>query len=275
MRYIKFWVIVCSLIFSSYCLMAQSPDSTKIKADKFFNEEKYREAIKEYEKLPVSAETQKNIGIAHMKLWNMSAALRSLRQAEKYSKNDLSVKAYIAEVMSWNKEFDDAIELYRDIFSKGYNRTEARLAYARTLAWSKEYDNAISEYQLILKNDPLSFEALSGLAQTLSWQKKFNPAIEAYKKAIEVTDNSKEKSIATMHIAQIQSWQGLFESSIKTYEESYRLNKNNVDALFGLGEVHEWMSKYAAAKKYYEQILQIQPDHKQAKAKLLQLMWVK
>jgi tetratricopeptide (TPR) repeat protein len=255
--------------------MAQPPDSIKIKADKFFQEEKYVEAIKEYEKLPAGAETQKNIGIAHMKLWNMPAALRSLRQAEKYSQNDLSIKAYIAEVMSWNKEFDDAIELYLEIFAKGYNSIEARQAYARTLAWNKEYASAISEYRDILKSDPSSYDALFGIAQTFSWQKKFDSAIESYRKAVEVTNNTKEKSRATMHIAQIQSWQGSFDASIITYQEAYRLNKKNVDALYGLGEVHEWMNKYSVAKKYYEQILQIQPDHKQAKAKLLQLMWVK
>jgi tetratricopeptide (TPR) repeat protein len=269
------YIIVCCLIYSSNCIIAQIPDSIKMKADRFFDDEKYLEAIKEYEKLPVSAETKKNIGIAHMKLWNMPAALRSLRQAEKYSQNDLSIKASIAEVLSWDKQFDDAIELYRDIFSKGYSRTEARLGYARTLAWNKEYDSAVSEYRAIIKNDPLSYDALSGLAQTLSWQKKFGPAVEIYSKAAEVSANQKEKSSAIMHIAQIQSWQGLFEESINSYKEAYRLNKKNVDALFGLGEVHEWISKYAASKKYYEQILQIQPDHKQAKAKLLQLIWVK
>jgi tetratricopeptide (TPR) repeat protein len=268
-------VIVLSFILCPISVMAQLSDSIKIKADRLFNEENYLEAINEYKKLPPGAETEKNIGIAHMKLWNMSAALRSLRKAEKYSQNDLAIKASIAEVLSWDKQFDDAIELYREIFSKGYNRTEARIAYARTLAWNKEYNTAVAEYRDILKKDSLSFDALTGLAQTLSWQKKFENAAEVYKKAAEVSGNPKEKSSAAMHIAQIQSWQGLFDASIKSYQEAYRLNKRNVDALFGLGEVHEWMSKYAAAKNYYEQILQIQPDHKQAKAKLLQLMWVK
>jgi tetratricopeptide (TPR) repeat protein len=255
--------------------MAQLPDSVKIRADKLFNEEKFLEAIKEYEKLPATAETKKNIGIAHMKLWNMQAALRSLRQAEKYSQNDLSIKASIAEVLSWNKEFDDAIELYRAVFSKGYKDIEAHLAYARTLAWNKDYEKAAAEYRYILQSDPLSFNALYGLAQTLSWQKKFDTAVQTYRKAVEITNDLKEKSSATTQIAQIQSWQGMFDESINTYQQAYKLNKKNVDALFGLGEVHEWMSKYAASKKYYEQILQIQPDHKPAKAKLLQLMWVK
>lgn len=268
-------LILCFMFFSFGFIIGQSSDSVKIKADHLFDEEKYSEALKEYEKLPVTVETLKMIGIAQMKLWNMSAALRSLRQAEKSSPKDLSVKASIAEVLSWNKDFDEAIIIYRDIFSKGYNDIEARLAYARTLAWNKEYDNAVEEYKLITKKDPADFDAYIGMAQTLGWQKKFDLAIETYKKSIGITNISGEKSIANAGIAQILSWQGSFELSTKHYKEAVRLNKKNVDALFGLGEVHEWTSNYADAKKYYEQILQIQPDHKSAKAKLLQLIWVK
>jgi len=269
------WVSMLIAFFVSNALIAQSPDSIRTKAEKYFTEENYKEALREYGKLPVSAEAQKKIGIVHIKLWNMSAALRSLRQAEKLSPNDLSIKAAIAEAMSWNKDFDDAIELYKTIFSKGYNEIDSRITYARTLAWNKEYDNAISEYQEILKNDPSIYDAYIGLGQTLSWQKKFDASIETYLKAIANSNSGKEKSIATVFIAQIQSWQGDLEKSITSYEKAIQLNKKNVDALFGLGEVNEWMSKYPSAKKYYEQILQIQPEHKAAKAKLLQLMWVK
>lgn len=263
------------LLFSSGVITAQPSDSIKIIADRFFEEEKYSEAIKQYEKLPQTAETLKMMGIAQMKLWNMSAALRLLRQAEKSSPGDLSIKASIAEVLSWSKDFDEAIEIYRNIFSKGYSDIEARLDYARTLTWNKEYDNSVSEYKSIIKMDPTNFDAHIGMAQTLGWQKKFDLAFESYKKSIDITNISTEKSIANAGMAQILSWQGSFELSIKHYKEAVRLNKKNVDALFGLGEVHEWISKYADAKKYYEQILQIQPDHKAAKAKLLQLIWVK
>jgi tetratricopeptide (TPR) repeat protein len=269
------WVSMLITFFVSNTLIAQSPDSIKTKAEKYFAEENYKEALREYGKLPASAETQKKIGIAHIKLWNMSAALRSLRQAEKLSPNDLSIKAAIAEAMSWNKDFDDAIELYKTIFSKGFNEIDARLTFARTLAWNKEYDNAISEYRVILKNDPSNYDAYIGLGQTLSWLKKFDASIETYQKAIANSNSGKEKSSATVFIAQIQSWQGELEKSVTSYEKALQLNKKNVEALFGLGEVNEWMSKYPTAKKHYEQILQIQPEHKAAKAKLLQLMWVK
>jgi tetratricopeptide (TPR) repeat protein len=268
-------LILCFMFFSFGFIAGQSSDSIKLKADNLLDEEKYSEALKEYQKLPETAEKLKMIGIAQMKLWNMSAALRSLRQAERSAAKDLSIKAYIAEVLSWNKDFDEALIIYRDIFSKGYNDIEARLAYARTLAWNKEYDNSVSEYKLIIKIDPSNFDAYIGMAQTLSWQKKFDLAIETYQKSIGITNISGEKSVAIAGIAQILSWQGSFEQSIKQYKEAVRLNKKNVDALFGLGEVHEWISKYADAKKYYEQILQIHPDHKSAKAKLLQLIWVK
>lgn len=269
------WLLLLIMIITAMTVAPQSIDSIKVRAEKFFVDENYKEAIKELEKLQPTAEIQLKVGIANIKIWNMSAAMRALRQAEKLSPNNLEVKATIAEVMSWNKDFDDAIELFRSVFSKGYNSTNARLVYARTLAWNKEYDDAIKEYQEMVKNDLSNYDAYIGLGQTLSWQKKFDLSMNAFQKAIANSTSGKDKSAATVYIAQILSWKGELEKSITTYEKALQLNKKNVDALFGLGEVNEWISRYPSAKKYYEQILQIQPGHKAAKAKLLQLMWVK
>jgi tetratricopeptide (TPR) repeat protein len=250
-------------------------DSIRVKADRLFADEKFLEAVEEYGKLEPSADVLKRIGASQIRLWDMPAALRSLRRAERLAPDDLSLKALIAEALGWEKEFDDATRIYRGIFGKGYDDEEARLGYARVLGWNREYQLAVDEYRVILAKDSASVEALMGLGLTLSWQKRFEEAIAAYRKVRDAATDEKLTSDALTRIAQITSWQGRFEEAVSLYREAGRSDPKNVDALFGLGEVSEWMGRYPEAKSCYEQILQIQTDHKAAKAKLLQLMWVK
>ncbi|MBI1805214.1 MAG: tetratricopeptide repeat protein [Ignavibacteriae bacterium] len=274
----SFYVLFVLLTFCmTSTIHAQSvePDSGLLgKADSLFRAERYADAIKEYENAPTSAEVLKKIGISYIKLWNMPAAIRSLRNARQRAPQDLEIEAHLAEALSWNKEFDEAIQLFKDVLSKGSTKTEIRFGYARVLAWAKDYDAAIDQYSQILSTDSTQFQSRMGLAQTISWKKQFHEAIEEYERAAKLTTDPKEKSQATSRLAQVLSWQGEFDTAIIRYKEAFQSNSKNTDALFGLGEICEWTGQYRLAKSYYEQILQIQPNHKAAKTKLLQLMWV-
>ena len=257
---------------------AQSPAVENIsieRADSLFATGRYREAVKDYQKLPVSADVLRKIGVSYIKLWDMPAAISSLRKGRQLAPDDPGIEASLAEALSWDKKFDEAIKLYRDLSSRGSVSAEVRFGYARALAWNREYDAAVSEYRGILEKDSVYFPARMGLAQVLSWKKEFDEAIAEYTRAAALTADLNERSQALCRRAQVRSWKGEFESAVTGYNEALQLSSKNTDALYGLGEVHEWMEQYQKAKSYYEQILQIQPNHKAAKAKLLQLMWVK
>lgn len=263
---------------SSTLIQAQSKTNdtaTVDAADRLYAAEKYHEAIKEYEKLPVSADILKKIGISYHKLWEMPAAIRSLRKARQLAQEDIEIKSHLAEALSWNKEFEEAIILYQDVFSKGFVNVDVQFEYARVLAWVKDYDSAINLYRQILEKDSINFQARMGLAQTLSWRKDFDGAVEEYRKAAIFTMDLKEKSQAITRLAQVISWTGAFDNAVVEYKEALQFHSNNTDALYGLGEVNEWMGQFPKAKSYYDQILQIEPGNKSAKAKLLQLLWVK
>lgn len=245
------------------------------KGDKLYSEERYKEALREYQRLPVSVEAHKRIGAAQIKLWDMNAAIASLRKAVALAERDSEALALLAEALSWKGEFDEASALYRRALADKSAPVSVRLGYARTLSWSKDIDGALEQYRIATREFPRNLDALMGLAEMLSWKKQFDASIESYRRVAELTDVSAYKSVALSRVGKVQTWKGDMKAAKETYQRALRLNAKNPDALFGLGELHEWEGNYPEAKALYQRILQAQPEHKAAKAKLMQLLWVK
>jgi tetratricopeptide (TPR) repeat protein len=251
-----------------------SPPGTE-KADRLFIEEKYREALREYQKLEASPKIMMRIGAAYIKLWDMQSAIRILREAEKKAPRDGEIKGYLAEALSWNKNFGEAAVLFREALSAPDAGVGTRLSYARLLSWMKDVDGAIEQYRLAIRQDADNLLARMGLAEMLAWKKQYDQSITAYRKVVTSTRVPEYKSAALARIGQVQVWKGDMKAAQTTWKEALQHDPDNIDALFGLGESSEWSGQYKQAKAYYERILQVQPDHKSAKAKLVQLLWVK
>ncbi len=245
------------------------------KGDRLYSREQYKDALKEYSRLPVSVEVRKRLGATYIKLWDMSAAIRTLRDAAKSAPRDAEIKGFLADALSWDKDFGEAAALYEEALANGDAPVAVRLGYARTLAWMKDFDAAIEQYRLAAKQEPSSLDAHMGLGQILSWKKQFDQSIASYRRVPGLTNVPEYKAVALSRIGQVQVWKGDLDEARSAWNEALRHDAKNVEALFGLGELDEWAGNYKQAKKRYERILQVQPGHKSAKAKLLQLMWVK
>jgi tetratricopeptide (TPR) repeat protein len=252
---------------------AQSPETDK--GDRLFSRELYKEALAEYHKLPLSPEVRKRMGAAYIKLWDMPAAIEALRAVLKQAQDDTEAKVLLAEALSWNKNFGEAAAMYKELLSSGYSSVDARLGYARTLSWMKNFDEAVEQYRAAAKEDPSSLDAHMGLGQMLSWQKQFDNSLAAYRRVVTLTGVPEYKSAALARIGQVHVWKGDLDAARTAWGEAVRFDAGNVDALFGLGELDEWSGNYKEAKRRYERILKVQPEHKAAKSKLLQLLWVK
>lgn len=278
MKYIPVSFIILFILFtvpargqSSF----QSSPPEMAKADRLFEQEKYKDALRAYARLPESGKVLKRRGATQIKLWNMDAAVTDLRRALKKNPDDRETMAFLAEALSWEKQFDEAIALYRRALTGGSPAEHVRIGYARTLAWDKNIDGALEQYRLAAREFPKSLDAHMGLGKMYSWKREFDRSIESYRRVVSLTDVAAYKSVALAQVGKIQTWKGDMDAAEKAYRQALRQDSDNVDAMFGLGELNEWEGKYRKAKSYYQDILQVQPDHKKAKAKLLQLMWVK
>jgi|GEM_PF-1954445 len=274
--------ILSLLLLMTFCVPAlfgqsgfRNPLPETVKGDRLFAEEKYKEALREYSSLASSPEVLKRLGATHIKLWDMSSAITILRDAVRKDSRDTEAKAFLAEALSWNRNFGEAVALYKQVLATGDAPSDTRVGYARTLSWMKDVVGAEREYRLATRENPDNLDAYMGLAEVLSWNKKFDQAIETYRRVVALTSVPEYKAVALAHIGRMYIWKGDMDPATEAYNDALRHDAKNVDAMFGLGELHEWSGKYPAAKSYYQKILQVQSDHKGAKAKLLQLMWVK
>lgn len=245
------------------------------KGDKLFAQEKYKEALGEYRQLPVTVESLKRVGAANIKLWDMSAAIVALRDAVKRAPRDGEAKALLAEALGWKGDLGEAGALYREALAAGDAAPSVRVGYARTLSWMKDIDGALEQYRQATREHPDNLDAHMGFAEMLSWKKQFEQSAAAYRRVVSLTSVPAYKAVALARIGKVLTWKGDMAGAERSYTEALRHDAKNIDAMFGLGELLEWKGEYPDAKSWYQKILQVQPGHKGAKAKLVQLMWVK
>jgi tetratricopeptide (TPR) repeat protein len=273
------------LCFALFLLLMTSPSVAQsgfrnttpdvAKGDKLFVQEKYKEALSEYRRLPVTVESLKRIGATKIKLWDMSAAIVALRDAVKRAPRDSEAKALLAEALGWDGKLGEAAALYREALEAGDAGPSVRVGYARTLSWMKDVDGALEQYRQATREFPDYLDAHMGFAEMLSWKKQFEQSATAYRRVISLTSVPAYKAVALARIGKVLTWKGDMAGAEGSYRDALRHDAKNIDAMFGLGELLEWKGKYPDAKRWYQKILQVQPGHKGAKAKLLQLMWVK
>jgi tetratricopeptide (TPR) repeat protein len=273
------------LCFALFLLLMSSPSAAQsgfrnappdmAKGDRLFTQEKFKDALREYTRLPVTVESLKRVGAANIKLWDMSAAIVALRDAVKRAPRDSEAKALLAEALSWNGDLGESAALFREALAAGDAAPSVRIGYARTLSWMKDIDGALEQYRKATREFPDNLDAHMGFAEMLSWKKQFEQAAAAYRRVVSLTSVPAYKAVALARIGKVLTWSGDMAGAEGSYLEALRHDAKNVDAMFGLGELLEWKGKYPEAKGWYQKILQVQPGHKGAKAKLVQLMWAK
>jgi tetratricopeptide (TPR) repeat protein len=255
--------------------VAEPSDTVLLRANRLLDAGEWRLALDVYQQLPPGAEVLKGMGVAHMRLWELKPALRALQQARTWAPGDPEIAGYLAEALTLNRDLDEAILVYREAVDLDRTNVNLRASYALALAWSGDHRQAVAEYREALQLQPEHVRSRIGLAETLGWTRDFAGALAEYRRTLELTTNLRERSRAHAGAAQVLAWQGDLSQSQAEYRHAIEANPRNTDALLGLAEVHEWAREYPAAKRLYEQVLQLDPDHSGAKQKLLQLGWVR
>jgi tetratricopeptide (TPR) repeat protein len=245
------------------------------RADQMMAVGRYSEALDRYREMPPSAHVLKQMGIANLRLWDLPAAIYAFRRAEKLAPDDDEIIGYLAEAMTYNEDFDEALELYREYLRRNPTNLDARTGLARTLGWVNEYDAAIREFDKVLSEDRSRVDARMGLAEVLTWNKDFDRAIQEYSRVAKDADRRGLRARALGSRAEILGWQGEYDKAITSYRESIELDSSSVETLMGLGQILEWTEKYPEAKRVYARVLGLDPAHEGARAKLQSLLWVK
>jgi hypothetical protein len=139
----------------------------------------------------------------------------------------LEVKRKLADVLSWDRQYDRAITLYDEILNRGEDRG-VRVQKARVLGWNRKYTDSLMEYEKILEK---------GYDQRVSLEMK---AKQAY-------------------------WDGHVNSAIWNYNALMKEDAGNVEGMFDLSQLYSYQGMFKEGVAQYKDILEVSPQHFRAK----------
>jgi len=127
---------------------------------------------------------------------------------------------------------------------------------------SPNYYGLIEEYQGILAGDPHNLAAIIALGNAYFDAGEWKQAIRHYEQALEL-DPANANVITDMGTCYRNM--GMPDRAIAEYERALKSEPAHQNALFNLGVVYGYDRKdYAAAIRYWEQLLHVSPKHPQA-----------
>ena len=161
-------------------LIQQHPHEAKIHqlySEYFYTKGDYKGAIEQLgyslDVNPTDADGWRNMVILNMMDDNYPEAVKASEKAIEYNPDNIDLKRYVAGCYHQMKEYDKAIETYRNLISDVDSTDVVTLAeittgMADTYSEAGDSTNAILHYELALRLDPLNTGALNNYAYFLA-----------------------------------------------------------------------------------------------------------
>ena len=107
----------------------------------------------------------------------------------KPSPRDNKIKESLAQSLSWQKEYDKAIQLYKEVIAKT-DSLDTKMQLAEVYIWNNQFEEAKEILFEILKITPQDKKAKLLLARAMQYSGQAEQAIEIYKELLrEVNGN--------------------------------------------------------------------------------------
>lgn len=175
-----------------------------------------------------------------------------------------SLNSYSVETPNQKQEqrdFEHNIALYKEMYSQGQNKYEAAISIARVMSWIREYDEAISWYEKAIILKPIDVTAYLESSRVLFWARRKTECIDSYKKTLSIKNEAwiKDEMEGVQHL-----FDGEIKSSLESYKTSIKRNENNQEALTMLGVLYSDLGFYNQSLFYLEKLVKLNPDNEYA-----------
>ena len=131
----------------------------------------------------------------------------------------------------------------------------ARWELARVLSYMKQYDDALTEYRKLIRQKPALAEARVEMAQVLFWQGKADDALVEMEKvpSAQMNDGSQEL------MADLYRSQKHYDRAEPLYRSILGRNPDNHKSRLKLAEMLSWLKRYDESLSEYGTILAKRP----------------
>ncbi len=197
-----------------------------------------------------------NLGLLHAKSGDFQTALAMFEKALSSGMESGSVYGNIGNVYLSLKNNEKAIEAYRNACK---HRTTLKSIYSEMLK------KALDEYRDDADNVELYATIKSQLDRGLS-----DEDVSAYDSLsiLYYGQDLNEQAKRAQNLAMALEISGNYAEAVKYFEETVKLNPNSPTALYRLGGIYLKSRQAEAAKRYLEQALRLDPNHKMARSAL-------
>ncbi|NQT22507.1 MAG: tetratricopeptide repeat protein [Candidatus Omnitrophica bacterium] len=192
------------------------------------------------------------LGEAYIADEDYQSAIEEYNEILKEDPKNVKARIGLADILSWEGKFKDAIKLYREVLRDEYDR-EAKRKLADVLSWDKKYSKTIFLYNELL-DEKYDKRIACQKARVLGWWKKYDESLKAYRDAYR---KSKDELIALEMSAKEAYWNSRVEEAITAYSELIEKDPENVEAMFDLSQIYSYQSMWKQATGEYEKILEV------------------
>lgn len=175
--------------------------------------------------------------------------------------NEGGIRTLLAQAYIADGDYDRAIAEYREVLKNDPKNIEARTALADILSWNKKYAEALELYDEILKDKEVS-EIRLQKARVLGWAREYDKSEKEYQKILDIEDN---KRVELEMKAKLSYWNNRVQRAMRYYKELINIDPRNLEAMFDLSQVYCYQSMWKEAIEEYKRILGVLPNHFRAK----------
>ncbi|QWD63389.1 tetratricopeptide repeat protein [Polynucleobacter sp. MWH-UH2A] len=130
------------------------------------------------------------------------------------------------------------------------------------------YDEEISWAKRALQSNPRYEQAYINWGNALLAQKQYAKAKERFSQALVINPQS---AIAHYHLGLTLDWEGQLEQALVFYQKALSLDSRFEDAYYNAATVLANLRRYPEARRYLQQLLDLNPQDAQARALLQEL----
>ncbi|GAB4365374.1 MAG: hypothetical protein Kow0042_04610 [Calditrichia bacterium] len=185
-----------------------------------------------------------------------SSIVEDLRRL-KHKETTETAKIYSTMIQNYRK----ALEYEADFFEAAYN-------LALTYENINMLDSAEYFYQTALKYKPSLVRAHMRLGRLYERQQRYPEALKHFKEVVKIEPSYFSD---TPRLGEPYRYINIIETVLEEYQLKYELNPNDSGTLIVLARIFNSLGRYGQAEKYYKQIVQLDPQNREANLALKEI----
>lgn len=211
---------------------------------------------------PRSSKVQFELGLSLLANSKTTNAISALKRARHLGSDPTEINILLASANIVQEDFSEAVFEIRDYLKRQPDDLQAQLFLAETLSQNDSYEQAIELYSKIQSKLPLSPEIPFKIGKLYLQQKQFTSAQHCFEEAYSLSNNSHIPSLRQLVVLalvkqQPQRAQSLVDSHLQT-------NQANAETHTLYAIIAVSLPDYANAQEHLRQAIQLDPKNEEA-----------